>query len=84
MTQQIIDCELHDHIEVACMYGYQVRLVLKNQQVVEGKAKDLVTTAEKREFMIVGNEQGPEQVELIQLERMQVLTTGALFKEIVF
>ena len=84
MTQQIIDCELHDYIEVACMYGYQVRLILKNQQIFEGKAKDIVTTAEKREFLIIDNEQGSQEVELIQLKKMQILTPNAQFKEVVF
>ncbi|MDV6343010.1 Rho-binding antiterminator [Nitrosomonas sp. Is37] len=84
MAQQIIECELHDYIEVACMYGYQVKLILKNQQIFEGKAKDIVTTAEKREFLIIDNEQGSQQVELIQLEKMQVLTPNAQFKEVVF
>ncbi len=84
MTQQLIACELHDYIEVACMYGYQVRLILKNQQVFEGKAKDIVTTTEKREFLAIDNEQGTQQVELIQLEKMQVLTPNVQFKEVVF
>lgn len=84
MTQKLIECELHDYIEVACMYGYRVRLILKDQQVIEGKAKDIVTTPEKREFLIVDNEQGVQQVELIQLEKMQVLTPNAQFKEVVF
>ncbi|SFM08216.1 transcriptional antiterminator, Rof [Nitrosomonas nitrosa] len=84
MTQPIIDCELHDYIEVACMYGYQVRLVLKNQQIIEGQAKDIVTTAEKREFLVIENEQGRQQVELITLDKMQVLTTNAKFNEIFF
>jgi Rho-binding antiterminator len=84
MTQQIIDCELHDYIEVACMYGYQVRLILRDEQIFEGKAKDIATTAEKREFLIVDNEQGSQQVELIQLKKMQILTPNAQFKEVVF
>lgn len=84
MTQPIIDCELHDYIEVACMYGYQVRLVLKNQQIIEGQAKDIVTTAEKREFLVIENEQGRQQVELITLDKMQVLTANAKFNEISF
>ena len=84
MTQPIIDCELHDFIEVACMYGYQVRLVLKDQQIIEGQAKDIVTTAEKREFLVIENEQGRQQVELLALDKMHVLTTNAKFNEISF
>ncbi len=84
MTQQIIECEMHDYIEVACMYSYRIRLILNNQQIFEGKAKDIVTTAERREFLIIDNEQGSQQVELIQLEKMQILTPNAQFKEVVF
>ncbi len=84
MTQQLIECELHDYIEVACMYGYQIRLILKNQQTFEGKAKDIVTNTEKREFLVIENAQGSQQIELIQLEKMQVLTPNAQFKEVMF
>lgn len=84
MTQQLIECELHDYIEVACMYGYQVRLILKDQQVLEGKAKDIVTTAEKREYLLIDSDEGSQQVELVQLEKLQVLTPNAKFKEVVF
>lgn len=84
MTQQLIECELHDYIEVACMYGYQVRLILKDQQVLEGKAKDIVTTAEKHEYLLIDSDEGSQQVELVQLEKLQVLTPNAKFKEVVF
>lgn len=84
MNQSIIDCELHDYLEVACLYGYEVRLTLKNQQMIQGKAKNIITTAEKREFLIVENVQGSQQAELIQLQKLQVITPNAQFKEIIF
>lgn len=84
MNQSIIDCELHDYLEVACMYGYQVQITLKSQQVVQGKAKNIITTPEKREFLILENAQPPQQIELIELQKLQVLTPNAQFKEIVF
>jgi len=84
MTQSIIDCELHDYLEVACLYGYEVQLTLKNQLKIHGKAKNIVTTAEKREFLIVQNAQGPQQIELIQLQKLEVITPNAQFKEIIF
>jgi Rho-binding antiterminator len=30
----IIACALHDYIEIACLYGYQLKLELKNQQTL--------------------------------------------------
>ncbi|WP_300085707.1 Rho-binding antiterminator [uncultured Nitrosomonas sp.] len=83
MTQHI-SCDLHDYIEVACMYGYQVRLILKDQSIVEGKAKDILTDAKKREFLLLETGSGSQQVELISLDKMEVLTPGARFSEVVF
>jgi Rho-binding antiterminator len=84
MTNHLISCELHDYIEVACMYGYQVKLFLLDQSSIEGKAKDILTKAEKREFLILETGSGSQHVELVLLEKMQILTPNARFSEIVF
>ena len=84
MTEHLISCDLHDHIEVACMYGYQVRLILKDQSIVEGKAKDILTGAQKREYLLLETEAGSQQIELISLEKLLVLTPSAQFSEVVF
>ena len=83
MSQQNISCELHDFIEVACMYGYQVQLALKDGQVIEGKAVDITTSKEKREYLIINNGQ-EQQVELTQLTKLTVLTPNAQFKDVNF
>ena len=83
MTQDAISCELHDFVEVACMYGYQLKLILKNNQVIEGKAVDIVNSPERRECLVIDND-SRQQIELTQLARMQVLTPHAKFNEVVF
>lgn len=83
MTQDAISCELHDFVEVACMYGYQIKLILKNNQVIEGKAIDIVNSPEKKECLVIDND-SKQQIELTQLARMQVLTPHAKFNEVVF
>ncbi|WP_024298474.1 Rho-binding antiterminator [Methylomicrobium lacus] len=84
MTQcNAISCELHDYIEIACMYGYRVKLEFKDGQSLEGKLVDVMTTAEKREFLVIDNGQ-KQQVELNQLARMTTLTPNASFKEVAF
>jgi Rho-binding antiterminator len=55
MNQYTINCELHDYLEIACLYGYRVKLTLKDQQIIEGKALDVLTTAEKREYLMIDN-----------------------------
>lgn len=83
MTQSPrISCALHDYIEIACMYGYRIRLDLTDGQIVEGKAINIVTTPEKRELLLIDEEQ--RQIELTQLRKMTVLTKNAVFKEVTF
>jgi Rho-binding antiterminator len=83
MTHCTISCELHDYLEIACLYAYQVRLILKDQQIIEGKALDTMTTAEKREYLVIDN--GKKQpIELRQIKKLQVLTANAKFSEVVF
>jgi Rho-binding antiterminator len=83
MTHCAVSCELHDYLEIACLYAYQVRLILKDQQIIEGKAIDTMTTAEKREYLVIDN--GKKQlIELMQIKKLQVLTANAKFSEVVF
>ncbi len=84
MNHCTISCELHDYLEIACMYGYRVKLTLKDQQIIEGKAVDVLTTAEKREYMVIDNGREQQQIEVNQFSKMQVLTANAKFKEISF
>jgi len=81
MTQNI-SCQLHDYIEIACMYGYQVKLHLKNGQVIEGKAMDTYTSPDKREYLVIGDEH--QKIELTQITKMTVSTPNAKFNEIIF
>lgn len=82
MSPSTISCNLHDYIEIACLYGYQVKLTLKDQQSIEGKAVDIIT-ADKREYMLIDNGE-QQRVELAQLVKMQVLTAKAKFSEVFF
>jgi Rho-binding antiterminator len=84
MSQCTISCELHDYLEIACLYGYRVKLTLKDQRIIEGKSLDVVTTAEKREYLIIDTGHEQQQIESNQLNKMQVLTPNAKLKEISF
>ena len=83
MEKCSLSCELHDYLEIACLYGYQVKLTLKDHQVLEAKAIDTLTTAEKREYLLIDNGQ-IQRIELNQLKKLQVLTPNAQFTEVVF
>lgn len=78
-----IACDLHDYLEIACMYHYQIRLVLKDGSSLIGTAIDTVTK-DKREYLLIDDSVEIRQVELIQLKKLEVLTANAQFKDVVF
>lgn len=82
MRDSLIACDLHDYIEIACVYGYRVRLTLKNNHVIEGQAQTIVTE-QKREFILLNNAQ-TGKIALDDLAKLQVLTPNAQFHEVIF
>ena len=78
----IISCALHDYIEIACLYGYQIKLLLKDEQIIEGKAITIITF-EKREYLLIECEQ-QTKIELIEIKELQVLTPHAKFQTVFF
>lgn len=79
MTKPIA-CHLHDYLEIACLYGYRVKLTLRDGRVLEGQAVDTVTRADKREYLVLDS----EQVETRYLAKLRVLTPGAKFSDLTF
>ena len=64
------------------MYGYQVKLLLKNKQTMEGKAIG-ISTSEQREYLLLDN--GLQQkIELIDIYELEVLTPKANFQKVSF
>lgn len=83
MSNCSVACDLHDFIEIACMYHYQVKLTLKDQTSIEGKAIDILIGSDKREYLVIDTGQ-KQQIELNQLKKLQVLTPKAQFSEVSF
>ncbi|MDT8364583.1 MAG: Rho-binding antiterminator [Nitrosomonas sp.] len=84
MTNELISCELHDYIEVACMYRYLVRLTLKDMSIMEGKARDITTSQDKKEFLLLETGTDSQQIELTTLRKMEVLSPNPKFQEVSF
>jgi|TARA_B110000977_G_C10893809_1_gene422494 Rho-binding antiterminator len=45
----MLHCDLHDYLEIACMYNYRVKLVFKTGATVEGKAMDVKLNDSRKE-----------------------------------
>lgn len=91
----MISCDLHDTIEIACMYHFSVELTLKNGECVSGIAdtiviKKEVTNKDRQECIrLVDNTQADEKkspllIPLSTLAFMRALTPNSHFNTISF
>lgn len=80
---QAIACDLHDHLEVACLCGYQLRIVKKDGEVLMAKAKT-TRTANGAEFLIVETKAGLIEVAMHTIASVEAIGTGLAFTKLVF
>lgn len=83
---QLIKCDLHDYLEIACMFHYQVKLTFKNGDKIQGTAGNIVLEI-GREFLVLEPtdlDGIAQKVAINELAFMTVITPNALFKEIRF
>lgn len=76
---QPLDCDLHDLLEIACLYGYLLRVELVDGGGFEARALTTHTSAEKEEFFVLEVEDGPCAVRLDRLLAITPLEQGARF-----
>jgi Rho-binding antiterminator len=79
-----IACELYDYIEIACMRGYEVRIVLDDYSEITGKARTTKTSAKKVEYLVVDVNDLAVDVPTHKIASMTALTAGASFTQITF
>ncbi len=80
----MISCQTHDYIEIACLYGFQIRLQLTDGSSQQGTAITTETSSDKREWLILEQPTGKIQIDLMQIKSMQSLTANSHFELINF
>lgn len=96
----MISCDLHDYIEIACLYHFSVELTLKNGECVSGVADTVVikqkvirqevTDKEKQEYIRLISENKvdenkiPMLIPLSTLASMRAITPNSHFDMISF
>jgi Rho-binding antiterminator len=80
----MISCQIHDYIEIACLYGFQIRLQLTDGTTQQGKAITTETTSDKHEWLILEQQTEFIKIDLTQIEIMQSLTTNRYFDQVSF
>ena len=79
-----IDCDLHDYLEIACMYHYWLHIELTDGTCFDAKALTTCTTVEKEEFLVVEQSENQQKIRLDCLSAITALTPGATFSTVSF
>jgi Rho-binding antiterminator len=80
----MISCQTHDYIEIACLYGFQIRLQLNDGSTRQGKAITTETGSDKREWLILEQAAGRTRIDLQHIKSMLSLTPNMHFEQIDF
>jgi Rho-binding antiterminator len=80
----LISCANHDYVEIACMYKFEVKLVLKNSRIVKGKALQTTYNENREECIVLKTEIGSVKIVLEQVASMEAVRKNPHFGKINF
>ncbi|MBD9414284.1 Rho-binding antiterminator [Pseudomonas sp. PDM16] len=78
-TYRPLACALYDYLEVACLHRYRLRIELVDGSELLAQALGTSTSASKEEFLVVGTEDGEQQLRMDRLLAITPLDTGASY-----
>lgn len=59
---QPLACDLHDYLEIACLYHYRLHIELSDGDSLDAEALTTATTPSKEEFLIMLSAQGQQHL----------------------
>lgn len=72
---EIINCEVHDHFEIACMRRALVEVQFKNGETISGRAIDL-QSKDGKEYFTMEVERGKYECNLKDLSTLTFIDSG--------
>ncbi len=81
---QPISCELHDHLELACVFRYVLDVQQKDGTSQIGCAVTTRTDSNSGEHLVLTGAAGEFEVPLLEINSIIVQTPGARFSKLVF
>ncbi|AKJ98891.1 Rho-binding antiterminator [Pseudomonas sp. WP18] len=82
-TYQPLNCDLHDYLEIACLYGYTLDIELTDGQRLNARAITTRTAPTREEFLDVETADGRLEIRLDQLLAITPLDHSARFGRVV-
>ncbi|EJL05036.1 MULTISPECIES: Rho-binding antiterminator [Pseudomonas] len=82
-TYQPLNCDLHDYLEIACLYGYTLDIELTDGQRLTARAITTRTASTREEFFDVETADGRLEIRLDQLLAIRPQDHNARFGRVV-
>ncbi|MEH6353115.1 Rho-binding antiterminator [Pseudomonas sp. 3JA] len=82
-TYQPLNCDLHDYLEIACLYGYTLDIELIDGQRLTARAITTRTASTREEFLDVETAEGRQEIRLDQLLAITPRDHNARFGRVV-
>lgn len=76
-----IECELHDYVEIACLYGYRLLIELVDGGSFQARAVTTRNTKDE-EFLVLAESEAQDEVRLDRLLAITALDEGAKFQRV--
>lgn len=84
MNYKVISCAVHDFIEIACTFRYEIKLEFITGRALQGKAITTETGKDKKEYLLIEYSQQVHKVELINIRKMTAMQPNPHFDCIMF
>ena len=78
----MINCEIHDVLELACLYRIKVQLSLKDKTSIIGIANTTRTAKDKHEYLVLEQDGSTIDVDMDKIKTMRALTKNPHFTEV--
>lgn len=82
-TYKPLDCDLHDYLEIACLYGYALDIELTDGQRLTARAITTRTSPTREEFLEVETADGRQDIRLDRLLAITPQDKNARFGRVV-
>ena len=86
MNKPLLKCDLHDYLEIACLYSIEIKLTLQNNVSLIGTPLTTGINKKVGEYLVLrsNNKENTSSIPLVSLQTMQAMSANVHFDKIKF
>ncbi|MBZ9611317.1 Rho-binding antiterminator [Rheinheimera maricola] len=80
----MLNCDLHDYIEIVCLYHYPLKLTLSSGAVLSGTALTTRYNDQRQECLVIKQQDTEQQVVLEDIALLEVTVSNPHVQQVRF